>query len=325
MEGWGWQSVHDPAVLPLVVERWKTEIETGQPLDMEFPLLGADGRFRTFLTRVEPLKDSEGRVVKWFGTNTDVEALKEAEEKVHRLNAELEQRVAERTAQLEIANRELESFSYSVSHDLRAPLRGIDGFSRTLMEKHAGQLDERGQHYLGRIRAATLRMGRLIDDLLELARLARGDLDRVPLDLSAVAAGLVAELRRTHPERRVEFVLAPGLVARADPTLIRVALANLLGNAWKFTGRRECARIELGACFLDGQTVFFVRDDGAGFDMAYADKLFSPFQRLHGQKEFEGSGVGLATVQRILHRHGGRIWAESQVGRGTTFQFTLPG
>lgn len=274
---------------------------------------------------VSAIRDATGRIVGASKVARDITEQKQAEKQILLLNTRLEQRVAERTAGLEAANRELESFSYSVSHDLRSPLRGIDGFSRTLMEKHAGQLDERGQHYLGRIRAATQRMGRLIDDLLELARLSRGDLDRVPLDLSALAAGIAVELRQAHPDRQVELLITPGLSVRADPTLLRVALANLLGNAWKFTGREDHARIELGTRLHEGEPVFFVRDNGAGFDMAYADKLFSPFQRLHGQKEFEGSGVGLATVQRILHRHGGRIWAESQVGRGATFHFTLPG
>lgn len=297
--------------------------ETGECLNRETTLRFADGRPLDFNVSSRMITFREEACI--LSVMRDITEQKQAENQILLLNTRLEQRVAERTARLEAANRELESFSYSVSHDLRSPLRGIDGFSRTLMEKHAGQLDERGQHYLGRIRAATRRMGRLIDDLLELARLGRGDLDRVSLDLSILAAGIITELRQANPDRRVEFVVAPALAARADPTLVRVALANLLGNAWKFTGKKAWARIELGVMRHDGEPVFFVRDDGAGFDMAYADKLFSPFQRLHGQKEFEGSGVGLATVQRIIHRHGGHIWAESQVGRGATFLFTLPG
>ena len=291
---------------------------------LETVRLRKDGSQIPVSITVSAIRDAAGRIIGASKVARDITERRRTEELIRQLNTQLEQRVAERTVGLEAANRELESFSYSVSHDLRAPLRGIDGFSRTLLEKHAGQLDEHGQHYLARIRAATQRMGRLIDDLLELARLSRGDLDRVPLDLSALAAGIGAELRQAHPDRQVEFVVAPALATRADPILIRVALANLLANAWKFSAKQARPRIELGAIRHDGQSVFFVRDNGAGFDMAYAAKLFSPFQRLHGQQEFEGTGVGLATVQRIIHRHGGRIWADAQVGRGASFHFTLP-
>ncbi len=622
MEGWGWQSVHDPVALPQVMAQWQAAIATGQPLEMEFPLRAADGRFRTFLTRVQPMKDAQGGVVQWFGTNTDVDELKRmeaslratqtrlnstlaagsigtwswdlssdrlvadqftarafsihpdeaakglpaaaylaavavedrpgvsaalasaiqscgsydieyrvrrdgellwlqargrvegdatgkamhfhgavmditarklaeaevrqseeyfrflndlveatrtladpaqimavmarmlgghlqasrcayadveadgeqftilhdytdgclstvgryqlsrfgaravatlragktliirdvaaellpedgaamfkaigiqaiitcplvkdgvlcalmavhqttprdwqpgeigvvqdvvercwatierraAEEKIHRLNAELELRVIERTAQLEAANKELESFSYSVSHDLRSPLRGIDGFSRTLMDEYADVLDETGRNYLQRIRAATQRMGQLIDDLLELARVTRSEMRRVPVDLTAQARLIAQELRDSQPQREAEFLIAPGLTTSADPVLLRVVLMNLLGNAWKFTGRQPHTHIEVGSLVHEGKPVFLVRDNGAGFDMTYADKLFAPFQRLHPQREFPGTGIGLATVHRIVHRHGGRIWAESRVGQGATFYFSL--
>jgi signal transduction histidine kinase len=249
---------------------------------------------------------------------------KRAESEVLRLNAELERRVADRTAELESANRELESFAYSVSHDLRAPLRALDGFSQVLLEDYAEVLDEQGRGYLERIRAADARMSTLIDALLELSRLTRGELSRERLDLTAMAREAGAALAEAEPERQVELAVADGLAAEADAELARALLANLLGNAWKFTGNHDAARIEVGAAAVDGETAFFVRDDGAGFDMAYAEKLFGAFQRLHSPGQFEGLGIGLATVQRIVRRHGGRVWAEGEVDRGATFWFTLP-
>jgi PAS domain S-box-containing protein len=226
-------------------------------------------------------------------------------------------------AQLEAANKELEAFSYSVSHDLRAPLRSIDGFSQALLEDYADRLDAAGQDYLQRVRAATQRMGALIDDLINLSRLTRSEMQIDAVDLSALATGIAAELARDDPKRQVEFAITPGLVARADGGLIRVVLHNLLANAWKFTSGRPHAVIEFGTAAQDGGTTYFVRDNGAGFDMAYAAKLFGAFQRLHGVAEFPGTGIGLATVQRIIHRHGGRVWAEAAPDRGATFYFTL--
>ena len=230
----------------------------------------------------------------------------------------------ERTAtQLEATNRELEAFAYSVSHDLRAPLRAIDGFSQVLLQSQGEKLDARGQEYLGRVRAASQRMGNLIDDLLQLSRVTRAEMRREPVDLSALAEGIADELRRGDPKREATFQIRRNVQAAGDPRLLRVALENLLGNAWKFTAHRKPARIELGVALFDGAPAYFVRDDGAGFDMAYADKLFGAFQRLHTADEFEGTGVGLATVQRIVHKHGGRIWAEAAVDSGATFYFTL--
>lgn len=248
----------------------------------------------------------------------------QARQQVLALNATLEHRVAQRTQQLELANKELESFSYSVSHDLRAPLRAIEGFSAALSKMYEGQLDERGQDYLQRVRAATRRMGVLIDDLLELARTSRAELRRREVDLSVMAQGVAAEIAAVQPERAVQWDIAPDLKTHADPQLMRAVLDNLLGNAVKFSGKRPDARVVFNAEQEGGRTVYVVRDNGVGFDMAYAGKLFGAFQRLHAADEFEGTGVGLANVQRIIHRHGGRVWAESEPGEGASFYFTLP-
>ncbi len=235
------------------------------------------------------------------------------------LVATLEQRVAGRTAALEAANRDLEAFSYSVSHDLRTPLRAIDGFSQALLEDYQPQLDDTAQRYLGRIREGAQRMGELIDDLLALARVSRLSLNLVALDLSALANQIVGELRRRDPERATPVHIAPGLSARADARLLRIALENLLGNAWKYTARHPAAQIWVGA----EDSTFHVRDTGAGFDMTYAGKLFEPFQRLHSHGQYEGTGIGLAIVARVITHHGGRIWATGEVDKGATFFFTL--
>jgi signal transduction histidine kinase len=226
---------------------------------------------------------------------------------------------------VEAANKDLEAFSYSVSHDLRAPLRSIDGFSQALLEDYADQLDAQGKDYLQRVRVGTQRMGRLIDDMLTLSRISRREMRREWIDLSAIAGETAAELQRAEPERQVELDITPGLGVTGDAQLLRAVLDNLLGNAWKFTSKQPWARIEFGATKVDGRHAYFVRDNGAGFDMSYADKLFGAFQRLHAESDFPGSGIGLATVQRIIRRHGGQVWAEGQVGRGATFYFTVDG
>jgi light-regulated signal transduction histidine kinase (bacteriophytochrome) len=225
--------------------------------------------------------------------------------------------------ELERANRELEAFSYSVSHDLRAPLRAIDGFSKALLSMHAAQLDEQGKNYLNRVRTATQRMGSLIDDLLNLSRISRGELRREQVDITRLARGVAEDLRRHYSTPAASIEIEPGLQAAADPRLLSVVLENLLGNAWKFTSKQATPRVSVGKQQNGSQTVFYVRDNGAGFDMAYSDNLFRPFQRLHSQSEFEGTGIGLATVQRVINRHSGRVWAEGAVGAGATFYFTL--
>ena len=248
-----------------------------------------------------------------------------AREQVQALNAMLELRVARRTQELELANRELESFSYSVSHDLRAPLRAIEGFSMALLGSRHEQLDATGRDHLQRVCAATQRMGLLIDGLLNLARTTRTEVRGRELDLSGMAHSTVREILAAQPGWAVQFDIAPGLVAQGDPSLLRTVLDNLLGNAAKFSAGRPGARVEFGTLQQDGQAVFVVRDNGVGFDMAHAAKLFGAFQRLHAAGEFEGTGIGLANVQRIIQRHGGRVWAEGQAGQGASFYFTLPG
>jgi light-regulated signal transduction histidine kinase (bacteriophytochrome) len=228
-----------------------------------------------------------------------------------------------RNAQLDAANKELEAFSYSVSHDLRAPLRSIDGFSQALLEDCPSKLDEAEKRHLERIRSGTRRMATLIDDLLNLSRVARVEMHRGKVNLSDLARSVIADLRKTEPERQVEVRIEGGIEATGDPRLLRLVYENLLGNAWKFTCKRTLARIEVGRTNHNGRCAYFVRDNGAGFDQAYADKLFRAFQRLHAMTEFPGTGVGLATVQRIIHRHGGTVWAEGIVEQGASFYFTL--
>jgi PAS domain S-box-containing protein len=500
MEGWGWQSVHDPVALPQVMVNWPAAIATGTRFEMEFPLRGADGSFRNFLTRGEPFRDSSGQVVQWFGTNTDVTALKQAEADVRRLNAELEQRVVDRTALLEAAvaelrdsraellslfeslpgsylvltpdltivtasdaylkstlttragivgrklfeifpdnpddpgtkavsamqasidrvlrsgtadtmaiskhdvrrpdggfevrywspvnspmfgpdhaikyvihrveevtdfvrqkaqpaempaatanriqqmeaevfqgsqrlqqayreleatNQELESFSYSVSHDLRSPLRSMGGFSQILLDDYGPQLPEEGRQYLQIIRKSATKMGTLIDDLLAFAHLKRRELTKQSIDTDAMVRETLAELGGPTPEREVNVRLGTLPVCSGDPALLKQVWVNLLSNALKYSSKRARTEIEIGCEQSHGVDTFFVRDNGSGFDMRHAAKLFAVFQRLHGAHEFEGTGVGLAIVQRIVQRHGGRVWAEAAVDCGATFFFTV--
>ena len=260
--------------------------------------------------------------------NTEVIMSKEKTpsiEELLRANAELEQRVRDYAAKAEAATKELEGFCYSVSHDLRAPLRSVDGFTHALIESSHDKLDTVEREYLQRVRAASHRMGRLIDDLLHLSRVGRREMRVQEINLSDLAVFVSHELQTSDPSRHANFVIAPELYGKGDERLLKIVLENLLGNAWKFTGRTQEARIEFGRGVKEGVEAFYVRDNGAGFDITYADKLFTPFARLHGANEFPGTGIGLAVVQRIINRHGGRVWAEGELNRGATLWFALPG
>src|SRR5467141_2755880 len=320
LQGWISQPI-------LTLAETATAISTRQDYSVRAPKLGED--------ELGTLTDAFNQMLDRIGDQN--RALKASEEELRRYAGELEQRVAERTHELEernealrrnaaelaASNTELDAFAYSVSHDLRAPLRSIDGFSQVLLEDYAARLDEAGRDSLQRVRAATQRMGTLIDDLLKLARVTRAEMRTEQIDLSGMAREVVAEIERTAADRQVEFIVAPGLGAQGDSRLLRVVLDNLLRNGWKYTGKRPQPRVEFTARDENGDRVFVIKDNGAGFDMRYADKLFGVFQRLHSAAEFEGTGVGLATVRRIINRHGGRIWAEGVVDQGATFYFTL--
>ncbi len=301
----------NPLPLPLR-KQLEEELGLGEIYAMPFEL-GEDfiGTVAVLTDHIEGLRD---RVVVEALVNQTGLALK---------RSRAEQALVQRTTELEIANRELESFSYSVAHDLRAPLRHIDGFSRVLLEDFSDGLDEQGRYYLHVVCEGSQRMALLIDDLLKLSRLTRTEMSIDKVDLSEIAESIGAVLKREQPERQVDLSVSPGMVAQGDARLLRIAVENLLANAWKFTSRRERAQIEFGIMESSDHPAYYVRDNGAGFDGAYGDRLFVPFQRLHNEADFPGTGVGLATVQRIIQRHGGRVWAEGEVDKGATFFFTL--
>ncbi len=301
----------------------ETVLASGAVLRMDHRILLPDGSERIVHERAHVTYDDAGVPQRMIGTVQDVTQRKRAEQELQRLSLDLERRVAERTQALTVLNQDLEAFSYSVSHDLRAPLRAILGFSRALLEEHAARLDAAGVDYLQRISNASQRMSELIEDLLNLSQVARAPVHYSGVSLSGLATDILADLALQNGAREVVTVVAPDIVVRGDARLLRILLDNLLGNAWKFTAGHARAVIEFGVVRQQGEVVYFVRDDGAGFDMAYADKLFTPFRRLHTAAEFEGTGIGLVTAQRIVRRHGGHIWAEGAVEEGATLYFTL--
>lgn len=311
--------------LPRIAQAQQRSTDQNEPFDQVMRIFHpARNEWRWIHAISRPIYNPLDRQTYFDGFVIDVSERMRNEEATRRMNEELEERVRERTAELETALRELEAFSYSVSHDLRAPLRAIQGFGELLAEDFRDQLGSEGMHYIARIRNGVDEMGRIIDGLLRLSRVTRTELKKEPIDLSALAAAIAQDLRAQDPERAVEMLIANGLLATGDRALLHIALQNLLQNAWKFTGKRAHAQIEFDARRVDGRTIYFIRDNGAGFDMAYAGKLFGVFQRLHRATEFAGLGIGLATVERIMARHGGRIWAEGAVDQGATFFFELP-
>jgi PAS domain S-box-containing protein len=295
---------------------------SGGPVQMEETVPDPDGP-RTYVTIKFPLLDDAEQPYAICGISTDITDRKRAEQEVADLNADLERRVAERTAELEATTRELDAFAYSVSHDLRAPLRSLNGFSQMLLDDYSDRLDETGVSHLHRLQANTVRMAQLIEDLLRLSQTTRAELRRQRMDLGELAALIRQELEAAEPEQQIEILVDGPLTAMADRHLMKLALHNLLANAWKFSSREARGQIQFGTLLTGPNGVFFVRDNGVGFDPRYAGRLFEPFQRLHEQSDFEGSGIGLAIVYRVIRRHGGAIWAESMPGQGATFYFTL--
>jgi len=300
-----------------------TTIANGKVWHGELKNRAKDGTFYWVDTTIVPFLDENGKPYQYVAIRNDITTRKRAENIVLELNETLERKVNERTLELNALNRELEAFSYSVSHDLRAPLRAIDGFSLALIEDCADALDVEGRNYLERVRAATQKMSRLIDDLLSLSRMSRGEFKLEKINVSQIVEEICAHLLENQAKRSIQLIIEKDVYAIADERMLRIALENLLENAWKFTSKKECAEIEFGFTSENSGQRYFIRDNGAGFDMAYKDKLFGAFQRLHSSQEFEGTGIGLATVQRIINRHNGSISAESVVGEGSIFYFTL--
>jgi PAS domain S-box-containing protein len=322
--GHGWLAALHPEDMERTLAAWNNAKTLGKAYELEYRFRKSDGTFRWHLGRMAPIRDQQGLITQWLGTAGDIEKQKEAGKKIAELNNELEERVRSRTDELEAANREMETFCYSVSHDLRAPLRAIEGFAQILQNDCAGQLNELANESLRRIRKASVQMDQLIAALLHLSHATRQPLNFSSCDLSELAHDIVADLQRAMTERTVSVIIEPELVTYGDAPLLRTVLENLFSNAWKFTAKRPDAWIKFGAKNQGDVRIFYLQDNGAGFDMRHYNQLFEAFQRLHSARDFPGTGIGLATVQKIILRHGGRIWAEAEPGKGAVFFFSLP-
>jgi signal transduction histidine kinase len=322
----GWEALVHPDDRTMLGGYLRNEvIAQGGSFDKEYRIVRHDDQAERWVHGFGKLEfDAEGHPLTMHGTIQDVTERRQAEEEIRQLNQTLERRVAERTAQLEAANKELEAFSYSVSHDLRAPLRAIDGFTRILAEEYTTRLDDEGRRLLGVVCGEARRMGQLIDDLLAFSKMSRQQAESAPIDMTALAQAVFAECAAQAPGRQLQFQVQPLPPARGDHVMLRQVMQNLCSNAIKYTRPRAVAQIEIGGRAEGEENLYYVKDNGVGFDMKYADKLFGVFQRLHAADRFEGTGVGLALVQRVIHRHGGRIWAEAKLNEGATFYFTLP-
>lgn len=326
LRGTGWLRAVHPDDRGKAEKAWNLAVSSNQPYECEFRLMRADQEWRTIHSRGIPIFDQTGQVQEWIGVGVDVTDRRQAEHRIRKLNDELEQRVRERTSELEIANKELEAFSYSVSHDLRAPLRAIDGFSRILLAEYSAEMPPEAREYLQDIRTNTRIMGQLVDDLLTFSRLSRQPLRRLPVHPVDLVNRCLEELHSQIDGRQIDIRIGNLADCWADPSLLKQVWLNLLSNAIKYSSKRHAAVIEVGCDFSpeSGERTYFVRDNGVGFDMRYVHKLFGVFQRLHRAEEYEGTGVGLAIVQRVIHRHGGHVRAEGDLNRGAAFFFTLP-
>ncbi|HLX69869.1 MAG TPA: ATP-binding protein [Verrucomicrobiae bacterium] len=318
-----WEKLVHPDDLPAFRAECERVVASKRPFKLEYRVLHRDGGELVFQDNGYPLIHPAGHITSIVGLRMDITSRKHDEEKIRQMNSELEQRVFERTAELQFANKEMEAFCYSISHDLRAPLRSIRGYSDIVLQEYADKLDSCGQEYLRKACDSAMRMNQLLDDLLRLSVISRGELQCEQTDLGELAGQIVSGFKSSEPDRAVKFTIGRGLMASGDSRLLQIALANLLNNAWKFTSRKADGIIEFGSEDQGGERVYFVRDNGEGFEMEWKHRLFGVFERLHSAKDFPGTGIGLAIVQRIILRHGGRIWAEGKRHEGATFYFTL--
>jgi PAS domain S-box-containing protein len=320
-----WEKLVHPDDLPVFRAECERVVASRRPFKLEYRVLHRDGGELVFQDNGYPVIHPAGHITSIVGFRMDVTARKRDEERIRLMNGELERRVLERTSELQFANKEMEAFCYSISHDLRAPLRSIHGYSEIVLQEYSPKLDARGQEYLQRACDSATRMNQLLDDLLRLSVISRGELQREETDLGELARQIVSGLKVADPDRAVKFKLGRRLIASGDMRLLQIALSNLLNNAWKFTSRKSEGIIEFGVEGKNGERVFFVRDNGEGFEMEWKHRLFGVFERLHSARDYPGTGIGLAIVQRIIQRHGGRIWAEGKPNEGATFYFTLSG